>query len=170
MGARKINNIDDLRPAFSNESDLIIQEFMNGTDIDVDVYVDYFSKVPVSIFSKKKIETKIGGATQTISFIDDKLIEFIEFVVSKFDFYGPVDIDLFYVNGCYYLTEINPRFGAAYIHASGCGVDFGKLLINNARGNENKREYPSYKEGVYMLAYSSAVITDMQNENIRTAT
>lgn len=39
----------------------IIQELMTGGDCDADVYVDCISHKPVAIFSKKKIESRIGG-------------------------------------------------------------------------------------------------------------
>ena len=56
-----------------NAFDYIIQEFMQG-DCDADAY-DYYSKEVVSIFSKK-IETRIGGASKTISFKDQRLFDF----------------------------------------------------------------------------------------------
>ena len=45
----------------------IIQELMTGGDCDADVYVDCISHKPVAIFSKRKIESRIGGASKTIS-------------------------------------------------------------------------------------------------------
>lgn len=60
-----------------NAFDYIIQEFMQG-DCDADAYIDYYSKEVVSIFSKKKIETRIGGASKTISFKDQRLFDFVQ--------------------------------------------------------------------------------------------
>lgn len=48
----------------------IIQELMTEGDCDADVYVDCISHKPVAIFSKKKIESRIGGASKTISYKD----------------------------------------------------------------------------------------------------
>nr|WP_295972231.1 ATP-grasp domain-containing protein [uncultured Bacillus sp.] len=158
IGAMKVNDHSELEFVCSNNKDLVIQEFMDGIDLDADVYVDTISKNPVSIFSKKKIETKIGGANKTISFKDEKLNKIIIDVVSKLNFNGPIDIDFFYKDGEYYFSEINPRFGGAYLHAYGCGVDFIKLIVNNVNGLENIAEFGNYEEDQLMMMYDSVVI------------
>ncbi len=158
VGARKVNNIDELKVYCEEDKSLIIQEFMDGLDLDADVYVDTISHKPVSIFTKKKIETKIGGANKTISFKDPVLFDFIKEIVSHFEFNGPIDIDFFYKNGKYYMSEVNPRFGGAYLHAYGAGVDFIKLIQNNINNVENKEYIGEYDEGVVMMMFDSVVI------------
>ena len=158
VGARKINNIDELNKVHMQEDNFIIQEFMAGTDLDADVYIDTISQKPVSIFTKQKLETKIGGANKTISFKDDKLFKTIEDIILKFKFNGPIDMDFFYKDGEYYLSEINPRFGGAYLHAYGCGVDFIKLIVNNLNEIENKPHFGDYDEDILMMMYDSVVI------------
>ncbi len=158
IGARKIENFDELKIIYELENDLIIQEFMAGIDLNADVYIDTISHKPVSIFTKKKLETKIGGANKTISFKDEKLYEIIENIISKLNFNGPIDMDFFYVDEEYYLSEINPRFGGAYLHAYGCGVDFIKLIVNNLKGIENFKEYGNYDKDILMMMYDSVVI------------
>lgn len=161
VGARTITSLEALRDAFSQDNDLIAQELMTGAgciDLDADIYVDTVSHMPVAVFSKKKISSTIGGANKTISFKDEKLFMFIDEVLKAFRFNGPIDADFFYKNGEYYLSEINPRFGGAYLHAYGAGVDFIKLIDNNLRGNENKSIIGQYDEGIVMMMYDSVVI------------
>ena len=71
---------------------------------------------------------------------------------------GPCDMDFFIKNGEYYLSEINPRFGGAYLHAYGAGVDFIKLILNNIHGVENKSIIGLYDEDVIMMMYDDVVI------------
>ena len=163
VGARKIDNLADLSSAVVADPSLIIQEFMNGTDMDADVYVDTISHQAVSTFSKRKIETRIGGASKTISFKDQKLVDFIRQIVSKFKFNGPIDMDFFYRGGEYFLSEVNPRFGGAYLHAYGAGVDFIKLIENNLNGIENRPLFGNYEENVVMMMYDSVVICHPDN-------
>ena len=59
---------------------------------------------------------------------------FIEDICQVLEFNGPVDMDFWYKDGQYYLSEVNPRFGGAYLHAYGAGVDFFKLIQNNMNG------------------------------------
>ena len=134
---------------------------MTGGDCDADVYVDCISHKPVAAFSKKKIESRIGGASKTISFKDPKLFEFIEQVCSVLELNGPCDMDFFIKNGEYYLSEINPRFGGAYLHAYGAGVDF--VILNNMHGIENKSIIGQYDEDIIMMMYDDVVITSKKN-------
>lgn len=161
VGARKVSDMATLRAAFGQDPGLIAQELMTGDgcfDIDADIYVDTISHKPVAIFSKKKISTTIGGASKTISFKDEKLFAFIEEALKCFKFNGPIDADFFFKNGEYYLSEINPRFGGAYLHAYGAGVDFIKLIDNNLHGCENDSIIGQYDDGVVMMMYDSVVI------------
>lgn len=160
VGAEKIHDLTQLEARINSYEDkyFIIQELMEGEDIDVDVYVDCFTNKAVSAFSKKKIETKIGGASKTISFKDDTLFDLIKSIVPHFEFYGPIDIDFFHKNGKYFLSEINPRFGGAYLHAYGAGVNFYELIQNNINNIENSETFGNYDEGVVMMMYDNVVI------------
>lgn len=159
VGAQKVNGLRELEEIWcKGEFEYIIQEFMNCGDLDADVYIDYYSMKPVQIFSKKKISTTIGGANKTISFKDEKLNEFIKDVLALFKFHGPIDMDFFYKNGEYYLSEINPRFGGAYLHAYGCGVDFFENIKANIQTQTNVETFGNYDEDVVMLMYDDVVI------------
>lgn len=161
VGARTIHDIETLHNAFEQDPSLIAQELMSGEgcfDLDADVYIDTISHKPVAIFSKRKISTTIGGANKTISFVDQKLFDFVQASFSKLKFNGPIDADFFYKNGEYYLSEVNPRFGGAYLHAYGAGVDFIKLIEKNLKGEENEAQIGNYEEGVVMMMYDSVII------------
>jgi len=158
VGARRVDSFEKLAETMEADPTLIIQELMTCLDLDADVYVDTISHQAVAAFSKKKIETRIGGASKTISFKDERLFEFIQKIVSVFKFNGPIDMDFFYKDGEYYLSEVNPRFGGAYLHAYGAGVDFIKMIENNLQGEVNEKQFGAYDEGVVMMMYDSVVI------------
>lgn len=166
-GSVGIGKVHDWEEAVAKFNDgkftYIIQELMTGGDCDADVYVDCLSHKPVAAFSKKKIESRIGGASKTISFKDPKLFKFIEEVCSVLELNGPCDMDFFIKDGEYYLSEVNPRFGGAYLHAYGAGVDFIKLILNNMHGIENEQAIGQYDEDVIMMMYDDVVITRKKN-------
>ena len=172
VGAHKVNTLEQAEQDwFSGEHDYIIQELMTGGDCDADVYVDTISHKAVAAFSKRKIETRIGGASKTISFRDPKLFKFIQEICDVFEFNGPLDMDFFIKDGEYYLSEINPRFGGAYLHAYGAGVDFIKLIVNNINGIENPVEIGNYDDDVLMLMYDDVVVCkadDLVDRNFKT--
>ena len=164
VGARKVDTLELLEELTTQDETLIIQELMTGEDMDADIYVDTISHNPVAIFSKKKISTTIGGANKTISFKDEKLFTFVQNALTAFEFNGPLDMDLFYQDGKYYLSEINPRFGGAYLHAYGAGVDFPAFIYKNVK--EQKANDPcigGYDEEVVMMMYDSVVIKKLDD-------
>lgn len=169
VGAHRADTLEQARADWhSGEHDYIIQELMTGGDCDADVYVDTISHKAVAAFSKRKIETRIGGASKTVSFKDPKLFDFIERICSVFEFNGPLDMDFFIKDGEYYLSEINPRFGGAYLHAYGAGVDFIKLMVNNINGIENPVDLGGYEDDILMLMYDDVVIakaSDLPDRN-----
>ena len=159
VGARRVDTLEMLEEITASDATLIIQEFMTGEDMDADIYVDTISHNPVAIFAKRKISTVIGGANKTISFKDEKLFNFVKNALSVFQFNGPLDMDLFYQNGQYYLSEINPRFGGAYLHAYGAKVDFPMFIYHNVYNKEENDEcIGAYEDEVVMMMYDSVVI------------
>lgn len=165
VGARKITNLKDLQLAFEQDAGLIVQEYMgDAQDLDADVYIDAISHEVISIFTKKKLEMRIGGASKTISFKEKALVDFLICALQNFSFNGPIDVDIFCRNGQYYLSEINPRFGGAYLHAFGAGVDFIQMIQKNVDGVANEPQFMQYEEGIAMLMYDSVVIRKLTDE------
>jgi carbamoyl-phosphate synthase large subunit len=158
VGIQKINNQKELELfSLSANNDYIFQEFMEGEEYDADIYVDMESKCLVSVFTKKKLSSRIGGADKTVSCKDPILFELIDDFVKKLGLVGPADIDFFKINGKYYISEVNPRFGGAYLHAYASGVNFPKLVKNNLLGKINCREIGNYEEGLYMMMYDNII-------------
>ena len=157
VGIEKIESLEELQRLFGKRPEYIVQEYMDVEEYDADVYVDKISGKLVSAFTKKKLSSRIGGADKTVSFKDPLLLELIERFVEKIGLSGPCDIDLFKKDGEYYISEINPRFGGAYLHAHACGVNFPKLVQNNLRGRSNECQIGNYEEGIYMMMYDSVV-------------
>ncbi len=149
------NTIDLL---YEHEDDLMIQEFLNGQEIGADVYIDMISGKVVSIFTKKKIKMRAGETDKAVSFKDPMLFDLIEKFVLEAGYRGQIDIDIFDLNGQYYISEVNPRFGGGYPHAFECGVNHMKLIQNNLNGVVNEKNIGAYDEGIYMMKYNEVKI------------
>lgn len=161
VGIHKVNNSHELKAYFDEgKYDYIIQEFMDCEDCDADVYIDCITHRPVAMFSKHKLETRIGGANKTTSFKDERLFDFIKEICHVLRFNGPVDMDFWYRDNQYYLSEVNPRFGGAYLHAYGAGVNFVPLIVNNINGIENKEDIGNYDDDIIMMMYDDVVIVN----------
>lgn len=139
---------------FAHDEGLMIQEFLDGQEIGADVYIDMISGEVVSIFTKKKIKMRAGETDKAVSFKNEKLFELIEKFVKEAGYRGQIDIDIFEIDGKYYISEVNPRFGGGYPHAYESGADHMKLIVNNLNNIVNERNIGDYKENVYMMKYN----------------
>ena len=142
----------------------MIQEFLDGQEIGADVYIDLISKNVVSIFTKKKIKMRAGETDKAVSFKDEKLFELIKKFVGEAGYEGQIDIDIFDINGEYYISEVNPRFGGGYPHAYECGADHISMIVNNLEGNVNQENVGNYQENVYMMKYNEVMIMKKEEE------
>ena len=149
---------------FEHNEGLMIQEFLDGQEIGADVYIDLISKNVVSIFTKKKIKMRAGETDKAVSFKDEKLFELIKKFVGEAGYEGQIDIDIFDINGEYYISEVNPRFGGGYPHAYECGADHISMIVNNLEGNVNQENVGNYQENVYMMKYNEVMIMKKEEE------
>jgi len=163
LGINKIDDIDILNIVKSKDDNLLIQEFLDGKEYGIDVYVDLISKGIISIYAKEKIKMRAGETDKAISILDDELFKLIEDFISKLGVVGAIDIDVFKVNGEYYISEVNPRFGGGYLLAYEGGEDFAHYINNNLKGIENKRNIGEYKEGLYMFKHDTLIIKEESN-------
>ncbi|MEN3769005.1 ATP-grasp domain-containing protein [Priestia megaterium] len=154
----KVTQKEEVELLFSRFDNLMIQEFMDGTEYGVDAYIDMISGELVSTFIKEKLKMRAGETDKSVSIKDEKLFELIKNFVKKAGFKGIIDIDVFKVDGEYYISEVNPRFGGGYPHAYESGVNVPEMIIKNLNGNVNKDIIGKYEEGIYMLKYNDMKI------------
>lgn len=159
----KVYDKETVDVLFAHEEGLMIQEFLNGQEIGADVYIDMISGEIISIFTKKKIKMRAGETDKSVSFKDPALFKVIEKFVKEAGYRGQIDIDIFDINGTYYISEVNPRFGGGYPHAYACGCDHMKLILNNLQGIVNKPQIGQYDEDIYMMKYNEICIKRLKN-------
>lgn len=159
IAVSKVNDKETVELLFEHREGLMIQEFLDGQEIGADVYIDMVSGEIVSIFTKKKIFMRAGETDKAESFKDEKLFELIKKFVSEAGYSGQIDIDIFDVNGEYYISEVNPRFGGGYPHAYESGADHMKLIVNNLEGKANECVVgENYEVGIYMMKYNEVIV------------
>lgn len=154
ININKVYSMEEIEILFSRFNNLMIQEFMDGVEYGIDVYIDMISNEPVAIFAKKKIKMRAGETDKSVSVRDENLFKLITKFVTTAGFKGMVDIDVFKINGEYFISEVNPRFGGGYPHAYESGVNIPKMIINNMRGIVNTNKVGQYETGTYMLKYN----------------
>lgn len=166
LNISKVTSRKEIEVLFDLYDDLMIQEFMDGQEYGADVYIDMISGKCTSIFLKKKIKMRAGETDKSVSVKNDALFELIQKFVEKCGFCGMIDIDLFEVDGSYYISEVNPRFGGGYPHAFACGVNMPRQVICNLEGKENPVAIGAYQEGICMMKYNEISVVDMNGKEI----
>ena len=154
----KVYDRETIELLFAHEDGLMIQEFLDGREIGADVYIDMVSHEVVSIFTKKKLKMRAGETDKAVSFKDEKLFALIEQFVKETGYNGQIDIDIFEINGEYFISEVNPRFGGGYPHAFESGADHMKLIVNNLEGKANDCVIGQYEVGTYMMKYNEVIV------------
>lgn len=162
----KVYGSQEIDVLFDLYDDLMIQEYMEGTEFGADVYVDMKSGRCTSLFVKKKIKMRAGETDKSVSVKEEELFAIIREFVEKCGFKGMIDIDIFQIGDKYYISEVNPRFGGGYPHAYECGVNMPAQVIRNLNGEGNECAIGDYKEGVCMMKFNEIMIKDMENTEI----
>lgn len=154
----KVYDRETIELLFRHQDGLMIQEYLNGQEIGADCYIDLVSGKVTSVFTKKKLVMRAGETDKGLSFKDPKLFSLIERFVKESGWRGVIDIDIFDVEGTYYISEVNPRFGGGYPHAYECGCDFMKRIISNLSGEATSPMIGDYDEGILMMKYNEIMI------------
>lgn len=162
----KVEGRKEIEVLYDLYDDLMIQEYMDGQEYGADVYIDMISGKCASIFIKKKIRMRAGETDKSVSVKDEKLFEMIQKFVEECGFRGMIDIDIFEINGVYYISEVNPRFGGGYPHAYACGVNMASSVVRNLEGQENPVDIGNYLENICMMKYNEIVVRNMNGEDI----
>lgn len=153
VNIQKLDDMDTLINVMHQYDDLMIQEYMDGKEYGVDVYVDMISHTMVSLFVKEKLLMRAGETDKSVSIKNEDMNALMKKFTEALPFYGHIDVDVFEKGGRYYISEVNPRFGGGYPHAYECGVNFPQYMINNLEGNTNEVSVGNYDEDVYMMKY-----------------
>lgn len=162
----KVGTKEELEVLFDLYDDLMIQEWMNGTEYGADIYVDMISGKCTSIFVKEKIRMRAGETDKSVSVKEEALFQLLQKFVETCGFYGMIDVDIFKIDGKYYLSEVNPRFGGGYPHAYECGVNMAAQVVRNLQGQENEVGIGAYEAGICMMKYNEIMIQDMRKTEI----
>lgn len=156
MGIQCVSTIAQLQSFYDH--DVVIQPFMKGEEFGIDCYIDLITKEATNIFMKKKIKMRAGETDKSVAVKDSRLRELMTALLEVLQPVGPIDIDCFYTEQGYVISEINPRFGGGYLHAHEMGQNFVKNLITNLQNIANVRDEGNYQEGKTLIKYDQYLV------------
>jgi D-aspartate ligase len=148
---KKINNLSELNLNSEIESNsYIIQEYINGYDIDCNVLCQKGKTLATTIQIPLGTPHNFSPKVDKLQFVHDPIVlDLVERMMGKFEWSGVAHLDLRYSaeTGELYVIEINPRFWQSLLGSLVAGVNFPYYLYLVSTGLE--LELVDYQDKYY---------------------
>lgn len=159
----KVNDIEELKLYNSFISDPIVQEFIEGDEYTVDVFLDFDSKI-ITVVPRLRIATRSGEISKGKIVKDQEIIDNVTKLLSILKPVGHITVQLMKTaNGIKYI-EINPRFGGGAPMSIKAGADSCENYYRLLQG-QVLEYHENYKENITFLRFDSSVCID-ENLNL----
>ena len=160
IGVEKVESGSELEFYSSHVNNPILQEFIEGEEYTVDVFVDFNGKVR-SVVPRLRLETRAGEVSKGVTVKNQLIIETTKKVAEQLPgALGCLTIQCFLTpGGELKYIEINPRFGGGFPLSIEAGADFPRWIIQMMLGMNPDIEIDGWQDGTVMLRYDDAVFT-----------
>lgn len=141
---------------------IIVQEFINGTEINVAALGDGEGNAMSIIPMRKLYITDKGKAWAGITLDDNSFIELARKFVSVTKWRGGCELEIMQTaDGKPYIMEVNPRFPAWIYLTAAAGQNQPATLVKMALG-EKVEPFETYEVGKIFIRYAWDLITDIR--------
>jgi len=140
---------------------IIVQEFINGTEINIAALGDGNGNTISVIPMRKLYITDKGKAWAGITLDDENYIELARKFVKATNWRGGCELEVMLsTDGKPYIMEVNPRFPAWIYLTAAAGQNQPALLVKMAMG-ETVKPCTDYEVGKIFVRYAWDLITDI---------
>lgn len=140
---------------------IIVQEFINGTEINVAALGDGKGNTVSAVPMRKLFITDKGKAWAGITLEDQTLVDLAKKFISATKWTGGFELEIMRtLDGRPYIMEVNPRFPAWIYLTAGAGQNQPAALVKLALGQDVK-PYEGYAVGKLFIRYSWDMIVDV---------
>ena len=158
IGAQTVYRLETAKE-LSREGDYVFQEYIEGTEYTVDVFIDRKGDV-ISVVPRQRLDVRAGEVSKAKTFKDAMIIDAVKEVCGKLDgAKGTITIQLFKTEDRIIFIEINPRFGGGYPLSYLAGANFAEYMIKDFL-KEELRYNEDWKDNLIMLRYDAEVLVD----------
>jgi carbamoyl-phosphate synthase large subunit len=141
---------------------IIIQEFVNGTEINIAALGDGEGNTISAIPMRKLYITDKGKAWAGITLDDKRFIDLAKKFVRVTKWRGGCELEIMQTDkGESYIMEVNPRFPAWIYLTAGAGQNQPAALVKMALG-EKVPVFEKYEVGKMFIRYAWDLITDIK--------
>lgn len=162
INAFKVNNLKELNNYRGFIKDPIVQDFIEGDEYTVDVFLDFEGKL-ITVSPRLRMETRSGEISKGKIIKDKEIIDDIKRLVNILRPTGHITIQLMKTNKGIEYIEINPRFGGGAPMSIQSGADSCENLYRLLMGE--KLEYnEDYQENLTFIRYDNSICLNEKME------
>lgn len=161
----KVNNLEELSTYRSLIKDPIVQDFMEGHEFTVDVFLDFDGKL-ITIVPRLRMATRSGEISKGKIIKDREIIDDIKRLAKVLKPTGHITVQLMKTKKGIEYIEINPRFGGGAPMSIQSGADSCENLYRLLMGE--KLEYnENYRNNIMFLRFDNSICLDENMEIVK---
>jgi len=165
INAYKVNNNKELKLYLELIKDPIVQDFIEGEEYTVDVFLDFNSNI-ITVVPRLRLATRSGEILKGKIIKDKDIINDVKRLMMVLKPIGHITVQLMKTKKGIQYIEINPRFGGGAPMSIKSGADscenLYKLLMNyDLEYNEN------YQDNIIFLRFDSSIAINENMEIIK---
>jgi len=162
--AKKVSSREELDVELKKNSDLIIQELLEGKEYTIDFVADSRGKV-LSMVPRERIEVRDGKAVKSMTVKNREIMSAVENAVNKLNLKGPGNAQGIMTKSGFRITEINPRFAAGGLPLSvKAGANLPVLMIKDLFDLKITDKEKMFKENIFMIRYLTEIFVEKRND------
>ena len=161
----KVNNIEELATYRSLIKEPIVQDFMEGKEFTVDVFLDFDGNL-ITVVPRLRMATRSGEISKGKIVKDEEIIEDIKRLVEVLKPIGHITVQLMKTNKGIEYIEINPRFGGGAPMSIQSGADSCENLYRLLMG-ENLEYNENYRDNIMFFRFDNSICVDENLEIVQ---
>lgn len=161
----KVNNFEELTTYRALIKEPIVQDFMEGKEFTVDVFLDFDGKL-ITVVPRLRMATRSGEISKGNIVKDREIIEDIKRLVEVLKPIGHITVQLMKTNKGIEYIEINPRFGGGAPMSIQSGADSCENLYRLLMG-ENLEYNENYRDNIMFFRFDYSICVDENLEIVQ---
>lgn len=161
----KVNNIEELATYRSLIKEPIVQDFMEGKEFTVDVFLDFDGNL-ITVVPRLRMATRSGEISKGKIIKDREIIEDIKRLVEVLKPIGHITVQLMKTNKGIEYIEINPRFGGGAPMSIQSGADSCENLYRLLMG-ESLEYNENYRDNIMFFRFDNSICVDENLEIVQ---
>lgn len=161
----KVNNLEELVTYRSLIKDPIVQDYMEGKEFTVDVFLDFNGKL-ITVVPRLRMATRSGEISKGKIIKDSEIIEDIKRLVEVLKPIGHITVQLMKTNKGIEYIEINPRFGGGAPMSIQSGADSCENLYRLLMG-ESLEYNENYRDNIMFFRFDNSICVDENLEIVQ---